>query len=232
MKTYTLEDLRLVFECKHYLTRDRFIHYFTTRFNKTERQAKEDFKLFYEFPRGVYNEEQQILLDELIPEIIALVHNLNNTPHIPYSRERDRDKENGCHKLIYKENDAVKEFVFNFYTSNDVIDYAALLSRNIEIIDLLPLCTSVTNDKEKQLIFEGDFFDTNDKFWGNKSNVYLAQAKNTFVKLNYIKGKGYLINGALNIDEDREYNSHCLTLYSFKKMGNIVTDMHLLKDLE
>ena len=80
------------------------------------------------------------------------------------------------------------------------------------------------------MIFEGDVFDTNDRFYGNKSTVYIAQENDHFKKINYTKGKGYIRKGKIDIDEDKSYNYHCLTLCDYTLMGNVNIDCSFLSD--
>lgn len=57
MNKYTLKDLKNIYDAKSYLTKDRFVHYFTLRYGYTEKQAIEAFKLFSQFPRIIYGNE-------------------------------------------------------------------------------------------------------------------------------------------------------------------------------
>lgn len=233
MNTYTLQDLQVIFDCKHYLSQDRFVHYFTTRFGYEQRAAQSAFKLFYDFPRKIYDENSHAELDAILPKAIALVYEIKNQPQIPFAYRYENDKKN-LKKLIWKEHDLMQEFVIDMNNTNDIITYAEILKRKIEIIVLLSFCTEIdipnTNPTAQMLVFEGDFFDTNDKYWGDKSNVYLAEPKGTLKRLIYIKGKGYLNKGEPNIDEDENYSDYVLRLVECKKLGNVITDLHILND--
>ena len=124
----------------------------------------------------------------------------------------------------------MKELELNLHDANDIITYAELLKQEIQQISLLRFCCEVQNGNENKLnVFEGDIFNTHDKYWGDKSNVYVAQKNETFKKLLYIKGKGYLRSGELNFDEG-SYNSYVIKLDSFEKVGNIHTDLVMLTD--
>ena len=94
---------------------------------------------------------------------------------------------------------------------------------------MLDYCCAISKHLEKEIqIFEGDFFNTNDKYYGIKSNIYVAEKNDTFKKLLYIKGKGYLLNEKLNYDTD-SFNYHALTLTDWNKIGNIYVPNDLVK---
>ena len=229
MKKYTLKELSIIYNCRHYLSRDRFMHYFVNRYGYPEDTAREAFKMFADFPRKIYNEDAHQLLDEILPQAIELVEEVQNGVHIPYEINQEKDYK----KLVYKENDKVIEFVMDMSNSSDIIAYAGILKRRVEVIGLLPFCCRIydgAKDKET-LIFEGDLFDTNDGYWSqSNSNVYVADKNESFFKLNYIKGKGYLLDGELNRDDERAYNYHVLTLNKYAKIGNVLTHLHVLSD--
>ena len=236
MNTYTLKDLNTIYNAKMYLPKDRFVHYFTNRFKYTEKEALELFKVFAEFPKNVYREDLFVKLDQIIPLAITLVEELHNSWQQNSKLENIRYDRKDYKKLIYLNNETneTKEIILNFFASEDIITYAELLKQNITQIALLNYCTEVNirESKEYLKIFEGDIFDTNDLFFGVKSNIYVAEEDGSFKKLLYIKGKGYLKNRQeLNYD-DGSYNSHCLTLREWHKIGNIYTDIKVLHDAE
>lgn len=225
MKNYSLKDLQLIFNCKYQLSKDRFIHYFTTRYGYNDRIAKEYYDYFICFPNAIKKNGE--LFDLIIPKALELLKEIETVPHIPYSYKIEKD----YRKIIYKEGDKQNETIFDLSNSNDIISYSELLRRTaVEIIAVLPFCTSVYKNDKTTLVFDGDLFNTYDKYWGEKSNIYIAQKNNTFKRLIYIKGKGYILNDNPNIDEERSYNSHCLTLREFTKIGNVVTDLNILAD--
>lgn len=226
MKSYTLEELRLIFDSRNYLPRDRFLYYFITRYGYTEYEAKEAFDLFLKFPNKMYEKDNQGLLDEIIPKAIAILAEIQNTPSIPYEYSKEKE----YRKLIYKENDKINEFVIDMCEPMDIISYAEILKRNVEIIALLSYCTSIYVRDKNIHVFEGDLFDTNDNYWNERSSVYIAQKNDYFKTLLYIKGKGFLLNGKPNIEEKGSYSSHALTLREWTKIGNVVTDLHILSD--
>lgn len=233
MNTYTLKDLETIFSAKGYLPLERFVHYFTLRFGYTEREASEAYRLFSSFPKNIYgNEEMQARIDEIIPLALQIVNELQHSWNLTdkFQEYILRDKE--LRKLIYKQNGEIKEVELDFQNSIDILSYAALINQQIEPIALLCFCEKINNknDNFKYLkIFEGDIFNANDSFWGNKSNIFIAQKNGTFKKLLYIKGKGYLRRGELNYD-DGSFNSNCLTLTDWVKIGNVTTDLVKLTD--
>lgn len=231
MNTYTLKDLNTIYTAKGYLPLDRFVHYFTLRFGYTETEAKDAYRVFSEFPKQVYgNEEMQHKIDKIIPLAIQIVDELhkswgnNHFKNLSYHEKEIR-------KLIYSKDNEFKELVLDLCNPSDIITYAELLKQGIKQIALLRFCYEINlkNSDKKLKIFEGDFFDTNDLFFGIKSNIYVAEKNETFKKLLYTKGKGYLRNGELNYDEG-SFNSHALSLTSWIKIGNIYTDLIKLTD--
>jgi len=231
MNTYTIKDLNTIWTAKGYLPLERFVHFFTLRFGYTETEAKAAYKVFSEFPQHVYgNEEMQHKIDKIIPLAIQIVDELHKSWDNKDFKNLSYD-EKDIRKLIYSINDEVKELILDLYNPTDIITYAELLKQGIKQIALLGFCEKIQikNSDNYLNIFEGDFFDTNDLFFGIKSNIYVAQKNDTFKKLLYTKGKGYLRNGELNYDEG-SFNSHVLSLRSWIKVGNIYTDLIKLTD--
>jgi len=232
MNSYSIKDLNTIWNAKPYLPLDRFVHFFTLRFGYSEKEAISAYKVFSEFPKYVYgNEEMQNRIDKIIPLAIQVVDELHkcwdskDTFHnISYN-----DKE--YRKLVYLKNNETKELILDLHDANDIITYAELIKQGIKQISLLRFCCEVQlkNTEKSFKIFEGDFFDTNDLFFGVKSNVYVAEKNGNFKKLLYTKGKGYLRNGELNYDEG-SFNKHCITLSEWVKIGNVTTDLIKLTD--
>lgn len=231
MNTYSIKDLNTIWTAKNYLPLDRFVHFFTLRFGYTENEAISAYKVFSEFPKHICgNEEMQNRIDEIIPLAIQVADELskywsmNNFQNLSYDEKEIR-------KLIYSKDNEVKELILDLHDSSDIITYAELLKQYIKPIALLRFCAEVKiKDSNKYLkVFEGDFFNSNDLFFGIKSNVYVAEKNGTFKRLLYIKGKGYLRNEKLNYDKG-SFNQHCLSLNDWVKMGNVTTDLIKLTD--
>jgi hypothetical protein len=227
---YSLQDLAKIFNSKYTLTKDRFLHYFTLRYNYSEREASEAYQLYSQFSKGIYNEKQSAVLDKIIPKALFIFDELQDG----WDKKRDLKIgfcEKSIKKLIYKINGKSTETIFDFYDPNDIITYAAILQNaNFEIIALLSLSCEI-KEKETTYIFVGDIFNTNDKFWGDESNVYVARENGYFQRLLYIKGKGYVRSGnELNYEEEKEYTDYVLRLNDYTKIGNISIDYSMLTD--
>lgn len=138
MKKYSLEDLRQIYESKRYLTKDRFVHYFVNRYGYSEKASKQAFRLFLEFPKGIYDDEDKKTLDVIIPNAIDLVNGIMNNSHIGY----DLDKEKEYKKIIFKENDVVNETVVDMNNSDDIGTYAEIIKRKV---DTISSCDKVYN---------------------------------------------------------------------------------------
>lgn len=232
MNTYTLSDLKEVYNAKMYLTKDRFVHYFTKRYSYTERGAIEAFNLFSKFPLCVYNNREENI-DTIIPLAIKLVKELIDAwdKNRQFENLKYDDKE--LRKLIYKKGDDMFELELDLHDGNDIITYACLLQQdNFSQIALLRFNSriNVKNSDNKLNIYEGDIFNTNDSFYGNKSNVFVAEKDEKFSKLLYIKGKGYLLNKELNKEQEGKYNSYAITLDEWQKIGNIYQNIYILSD--
>ena len=93
MTTYSLKDLHIIFNCKRYLTKERFVHYFVHRFSFEERDATEKFKLFSQFPIGLYYEEKHKDLDLILPKAIEIVKEIQEGPNLPYRFNSSDSKE-------------------------------------------------------------------------------------------------------------------------------------------
>jgi len=228
MIQYTLEELNLIFDSKHYLTKDRFMHYFTTLYGYTEKEANEYFKIYWKFPIGLYEEKMITDCDIIIPKVLELFKLINQRQHLPY--QFLSDNQNDFRKLIYIENEIIIECEINMCIALDIIAYAEILKRGVEIKACLSLCSEPYVDGKNIRIYEGEIYDTNDKYYGNKSRVFLAGTHDTYQQLLYIKGKGYMINNKPNIDKYSKYNHNCVTMGNYIKIGNIYVDDSVLYD--
>ncbi len=239
MKSYTLNELSTIFYNRYHLTKDRFMYYFTTRYGYSERDALEAYLLYSSFPRiisqGESKQEEINKLDIILPQATEVVESFLSSWELRPKNIDSYDKE--LKKIYYKvaEDTPVKELIIDVFKSEDIITYADILKSKPIIIAMLSLCKTISyqdaNNQSQELhVFEGDIYDTKDKFYGNKSTLYVAETDNTFRALLYTKGKGYLYKGEPNYNDDGKYNSHVLTGYEFHKLGNIHIDLHVLTD--
>lgn len=229
MKKYTIEEFSQIIRCKHYLNFDRFSHYFMAKFELSEHQTETAYKVFQQYPTYAADEEYQKLLNRMLPHCFVLVQQMESAWERlnPISIDYD-DKY--IQKLVYKSGDKHFETVFDLHCIPDLIVYAEMLKNTkIEPIKLLPLSTTWYNDGKDIQIFVGDIFDTTDRFYGNKSNLFVAQEKGQFQKLLYIKGKGYVQNKKPNFDTERTYNNYVIKT-EHRKIGNIHIDFSMLFD--
>jgi hypothetical protein len=227
---YSLKNLSAIFNSKHTLTRDRFLHYFTLRYNYSEKQASEAHRLYSQFPKGIYNEKESEILDKVIPKALELYDELSEGWEKKRLLKIQYD-EKLIKKLVFKKDGEVKKVIFDFYEPTDIITYAELLkNKEVEMVALLSLSCELYG-KHTPLVFVGDIFDTNDKFWGDKSDVYVAQEKGSFKRLLYIKGKGYITGrDKLNYELDKTYSSYVLKLEEYEKIGNVLIDYSVLTE--
>jgi len=231
MNTYTLKDLKTIWQYKGYLSLDRMVHHFVARYGYSEKEATEAWKVLTEFPQHVYGDEKkQALIDKVIPLVIELVDDLQKSweQNNKFQNQELHLKE--IRKLIYdKGKEKNLEWILDLHKSEDIISYAALLKQDILQKALLRKCSDIKyKDSDKYLeVFEGDIFDTHDNWYDRRSKVYIAQTKNSFKEVLYIKGKGYLKKGEPNYEEG-SYSDYALRTWT--KIGNIYQNLVILTD--
>jgi hypothetical protein len=232
MKSYTIQELSDIFDYKHYLPQPRFVHYFTTKFGYSEEQAKEAFQIFYTFPINRKNKEMEII-DEVMSKALEVIKQLFlcwDNKNRPLNLE---DYANEYRKLIYKRNGETNELIIDLIKTEDILLYSDLIRQEVEQVAFLRFCCEVQykNSENKLKIFEGDIFDTNDNYYANKSNVYIASKDEVFRKVLYTKGKGYFNKGKLNYDDETsKFNDYVLRLTEWKHIGNIYLNPNVLTD--
>lgn len=234
MNKYSLEELHTIFNAKQYLPSDRFVYYFTLRYGYTEKDAKEAYKLFSAFPTMVYQNNKYDLkeIDKIIPLAIQIVEDLFKAWELNTKFEKIKYNDEGDYrKFIYTQNGESKELVINIHDTNDIITYAKVLKQDIQPTALLKFIAEIEDKNNQKLkVFEGDFFDTYDGYYGAKSRVFIADSRGHFKHLLYTKGKGYLYKGEPNYDEEKTYSKYAVSMENWKKIGNIYTDMVKLTD--
>jgi hypothetical protein len=57
MKSYTLQELSEIMQNKYYLTKERFVNYFISLYETTEKEAKELYDIYDKLPFTVYQGE-------------------------------------------------------------------------------------------------------------------------------------------------------------------------------
>lgn len=236
---FTFEHLGEFIDSRHYLTKERFMHYFTNMYGYNDDSAIFLYDIFQKFPNNMRDEKAREHIQPLLLKCIE-IKNIIQGSYVKRPKNIERIYDRDYRKILYCENgsDKVKTMVLDFYNAENIITYAEILKRNPTDVIMLGLNCEVSvpnqiDDNKYLKIFEGDFFDTHDEYWSKKkSNVYLAtDTKDTFQKLIYTKGKGYLMRGQPNIDtEEGKKNNYALTLNKYRYMGNIHTDLYLLQD--
>lgn len=246
MVTYSLSDLKLIFESKMYITKERFHHYLTHRYGYNEKDVRELFDIYHKFPsniRGVSSENIESKLEVIIPIVLKIAKEIQDFSsdlgfkNIDYS-EKD------IKKIFYKDSsDNVKSVELDLLNRNDLLTFSSIVTNDSnELICLLKL-SDYFNYKNSNSghedrfgsdyfhVYEGDVFTSYDDYFGkDKHNLYVAQKDGKFKPLMYIKGKGYLLNGKPNYDEDKNFNFHVLTFNKWERIGNIHVDVRFLSD--
>lgn len=229
----SIDFLVQVINSKYYITKERFTHYFTNKYGFDKNKVEESWKIYSSFPNRITEENHEYILD-ILNKVIEVHEMFQNSwdkrpKNIEYSYNKD------IRKIIYKgkESKDITSVIIDMYDSSDIIVYSDILKRDVEIIANLKMINEINieNSKDTFKIFQGDFFDTFDKYYSDsKSTVIVGMEKDSYKKLLYIKGKGYLKNkNELNYDEGT-FTVYKLTLNDYKYMGNIHTDLYLLKD--
>lgn len=231
MIKYSLEDLKTSYNCKTYLPKDRFVHYFVHNYGYTESKAIDFYKIFIGFPQNLMAHDEEVL-NEILPKAIEITSYIMEQNTFPYKFDEINYGDNFLkNKVIYKENEVLKELIVDFRNPLDIMIYAEILKRNVELVARLNYCCEFLNgNNPTRIIFDGDVYNTNDKYYGNKSNLYVAQQKETFKRLLYIKDIGYMQSKKLNFEEDKNYNYHALTFYDYEYLGNIYINTTFLSD--
>lgn len=231
MRQFTLAEFSEIRETKQYITKERFVYYFSSYFNYDKDSLKKAWEYFSKFPYVIINVDNHAdleLLERVLKDALQLYNMLHKNwsssfENIPYSTKDWR-------KFVYKDEDGVlNEFVLNMLDATHIIAYAELLKRDITTVALLRSVSEIKlyNSQENTHIWEGDIYDTMDSFYGNKSTVYVV-GTSYFSKVLYIKGKGYLIDGEPNYDKSEKYNDYVLRLSECVHIGNIYTNISVL----
>lgn len=230
MKKYSLEELREIYDSKHYVTKERFVKYATNLHEIEEHQAGEMHKVYKAFPRGIYDNSKIEEVDKIIQLALDIANKIKGSIRLAPVHKDSHIKE--VKLLLYKDSekptDSIKEIELDFHSSEDIIFYADLLKKEVKIVALLNMYNSFFKADKTTNLFEGDIYSTEDKLF-NASDVYIVTEK-CLKKLLYTYGKGYMRNGEPDIDEEGSYNHHALTMRECFKLGNIYKDANFLVD--
>ena len=168
--SYTLKQLATIFNYRFHLPKDRFLYYFINRYGYSESEAKEAFALFTEFPKNIHDDSDstRMKLDKIIPLCIEVVEGFLDSWDAKAKFKNLSYNSSLKKKFIYKKDEEVREFVVDFYKTNEVITYAELSKQKIEPIALLSFCCQIENRKNKNLkgakaesymdVYEGGYF--------------------------------------------------------------------------
>lgn len=234
MKQFTLEQITDILWDRHYLTRERFAHYFRTMYGFDERKIRDYYKIYERFP--FWEQRSAEVMEDIVEKVSPLIEAIKSPP-LDYSvtKESAEVKRQVHYKGV--DGDAIVLDV-NFNDAASVILYAGLLQSGLEIICVLDYVEKIhgreTGGETKDFpVYDGDIFVTADESYSSSSedNVYVCD-KGVYKRLLYTKGKGYMRKGHPDYDDGR-YNSHVLTCCkSFKRLGNIYIDCSMLIDKE
>jgi len=248
MKSYTLQELSVIMQDKHYVTKERFINYFKAIHRVDDSEASRLYYFYDNLPLHIYNviddrifidlrnkpkptEEE---LDDLLEKVKPLIE-LSKGNNLDYEVIKNSKE---IKKKVYFENTEGKivECVFNLNNKIDIISFAELLKKQnaIKIIDFFEQISNSKNSSKRDYIdiYDGDVFSTNDDWHCYEDgDIYLC-TDGYYVKLLYTFGVGYILNGKPNFDKNlSKKNSYVLTLKKgFKKLGNIYVDCSFLID--
>lgn len=232
---FTLQELNDLRNDLYLLSEERFHYYFRHLYGWTKEQCAAGFNTIKRFPYRLH-EEDYAQIEKLLPlvkEVLALivpVHrgtlSINNDDYQKYKL-----------KVIYRENNNNQEIVVDFCRAGDIIAYAALLQRGIEVITQLEYVESIRakDTSEKDLdVFVGDIFLTEkggQYEWERCRTQYIICMGGNYYKLLYTEGKGYVRDGKPDYDKKEACNFHVITFEdNYRKVGNAFLDMSFLVD--
>lgn len=232
---FTLQELNNLREDLYLLSEERFHYYFRHLYGWTKEQCAAGFNTINRFPYRLH-EEDYAQIEKLLPlvkEVLALIVpvqrgalSINNDDYQKYKL-----------KVIYRENNNNQEIVVDFSRAGDIIAYAALLQRGIEVITQLEyvesICTKNTSEKDID-VFVGDIFLTEkggQYQWDRCRTQYIICMGHSYHKLLYTEGKGYVRNGKPDYDKKEALNHYAITGEdNYRKVGNAFLDMSFLVD--
>lgn len=237
IKKYTLKEISELAYMKHTLTWERFDYYFKTLYNHNDREIKWFFELYTKFPGNVYNiddTKDNSTLEYVLEKAKYIVDMINSAAHLPFYDANGNEVRDLKRKIYFSENEVIRQLEVNFNNATEIIAYAEVLKRGVVVLCVLNHLETVWrpgNNKEQFDIWEGDIFNTYDTYWNpDKSRVFIATGDG-LRHLLYVKGKGYLKKGKPHYDTEHKYTSYAITgNEQWRKIGNVITDLHLLQD--
>jgi hypothetical protein len=226
-KTFTLEQINNVFSNRHYLTRERFLHYFES-LGHERYDAENLWNIYNDFP--YWREDLSDKMEYIIEKADKFIE-LIASDKFPYSAIQESKEVRK--RIYYKTDDELLSVDFNLNDAVDITLYAKLIERRITIVTILDFVEKISdkNGSGSTDVFDGDIFVTTDESYARDrdDNIYVCD-NGVYRGLLYTKGRGYVRNGKPDYDEGR-YNFHVLTLKkSFRRIGNIYVDMSALID--
>ncbi len=258
MTAFTLQQLSDLNSAKYYLTKERFEYFFRVKHGYDKARLADIYKIWSNYPQDI---NKPYFISERTEEVLSMVLGLYELIKISFNvnliwtAHNDANKE--IVRVIYAEKGIIKDVSnihhvqyvdVNYLDSADIIAYAELLKRQPEIYAVLPMLEEIQlpNTSVPQLpqgkymsVFHEDMFYAEDpEYSSSKATIYIALKSNqdgkaTFKRLLYTEGKGYMHKGEPNYDDEHTYNSYVVTSQkNWRKIGNLVTDSHLLKDVD
>lgn len=227
---YSLSDFEKLLSAKWRITIDRFMNYYGSKYpNISNSEINQLFKKIDSIPYDMGGVPENFIDDVL--EIMNIIDVVDR--HVsPIGKNIEFGKIKVFYSIGSSFEKIIESKIFDFNDNVDVVSYAELLKNNeIEIVSICNQISSISKNKQGWVdVFVGDFFSVKDNYWGVKSNIILVDMYGNFRRLLYIKGFGYL-NSDLspNMDDDK-LNGHSVSLGDWERLGNIVTDIHLLRD--
>jgi hypothetical protein len=228
MKTFTLEQINNVFRNRHYLTRERFLYYFTLKYGLSDYEAERRWDTYQQFPYWDSNRADE--MDDLLEKVDELIKIIQIGVY-----RYDRQLKPIRKQVHYKVGDELRVYEFDLNVYADIILYAKLLepeqSTPVEIVATLDFVDEFYDNNKTEHVYDGDIFVTTDESYSRSyyDNIYVCDG-GKYKRLLYTKGKGYVRNDSPDYDEG-SYNHHVLTsCKKHKKIGNIYLDMSVLID--
>jgi hypothetical protein len=210
---------------RYFFTKERFFRYFTI-FGKKKEEIETYFQLWNRFP--FYTDEELEAADFVIQKILAYPEKDNLCSAYRFGYEYKPNKK----RIYYQNGNDIASFEIDLNEADDVILYSEFLKGKPEVIVAVDFIEELSKGNDRIKVFDGDVFSASDKWDYRRDGEVFMYYRNSYRKLLYTQGKGYIRKGRPDLDE-KECSHYALTLKEkFQFIGNAYADASFLVDHE
>lgn len=239
-----LDKIEKCSQIRGYVTKDRFTSFAQAKHGIDNRSASSLFKVWNRiadlkwFELTNVSEDCIQYAEQIATEVYDNICNGSNVCYIDYQPSTPK------WKVYYKQegSNEVCQMCVDFRDKFSVINYAMLLKREVEILARIDYYETIEicYKHEKVDLFCGDiiFCADNDNYFVDKSGAYVCVGEG-YKKLMYTPGRGYMRNGELDYEQNKDgieclYSNHVFNSYGkdFQVVGNIYVNRSVLNDGE